>query len=61
MSEDVYKTLSQIAPTLVQSGEYVDFGMPWQEETRMIGSAVGQSAKAETLIAGIEGQFAAAL
>ena len=60
MSEDVYKTLSQIAPTLVQSGEYVDFGMPWQEETRMIGSAVGQSAKAETLIAGIEEQFTAA-
>lgn len=54
MSEDEYKTLSQIAPTLVQSGAYVDWGMPWQEESRMIGRALGQSAQAETLIAAIE-------
>ena len=31
MTEADYATLSQIAPTLPQSGDYIDFGMPWQE------------------------------
>jgi iron complex transport system substrate-binding protein len=60
MTEEEYETLSQIAPTLAQSGDYLDFGMPWQEGTRMIGRALGRLDEAEALIADVEDQLAAA-
>lgn len=28
ITEEEYQTLSQIAPTVAQSGDYIDFGMP---------------------------------
>ncbi|OUN00446.1 MAG: ABC transporter substrate-binding protein [Firmicutes bacterium ZCTH02-B6] len=60
ITEWEYQTLSRIAPTLAQPGEYPDFGVPWQEQTRLIGRAVGREALAEELIAGVEGKVAAA-
>lgn len=57
ITQEEYEALSQIAPTLAQSGQYIDFGMPWQETTRMIGAAVGKSAEAEALIAQVEARF----
>lgn len=57
ITQDEYDTLTQIAPTLAQSGDYINFGMPWQEITRMIGAAVGKSAEAEALIARVDGLF----
>jgi iron complex transport system substrate-binding protein len=57
ITQEEYDTLSQIAPTIAQSGEYVDFGMPWQETTRMIGTAVGKSDEADTLVSEVEGLF----
>ncbi|MCU0463376.1 MAG: iron-siderophore ABC transporter substrate-binding protein [Anaerolineae bacterium] len=60
ITEEEYEFLSQIAPTVPQSGDYINFGMPWQEKTRMIGESVGKLAEAETLIEGIEAQFEAA-
>lgn len=33
ITEDEYVRLSEIAPTITQTGGYVDFGMPWQEMT----------------------------
>ncbi|MDX2163388.1 MAG: ABC transporter substrate-binding protein [bacterium] len=55
ITQEEYDLLSQIAPTLAQSDEYVDFGMPWQEITRTIGLAAGQAAQAETLVEDVEG------
>lgn len=49
-----YETLAQIAPTLAQSGDYPDFGMPWQEQTRSIGIALGRADLAKTRIAEVE-------
>lgn len=40
ITQDEYDLLSQIAPTIAQSGDYIDFGMPWQEATQLIGDAV---------------------
>lgn len=60
ITEEEYVTLSQIAPTIAQSGEYVDFGMPWQEITRTIGAAVGQPDRAEARVAEVEALFAEA-
>lgn len=57
ITENDYRTLSQIGPTLAQSGEYADYAMPWQEQTRMIGRALGRSDRAEQLIAGVEARF----
>jgi iron complex transport system substrate-binding protein len=58
MSEQDYATLSQIAPTVAQSAAFIDYGVPWQEQTRVIGTALGRSAQAETLVAEVEALFA---
>jgi len=60
MTEDEYRTLSAIAPTVAQSADYVEFGVPWQEQTRVIGRAVGQEAEAEALVGEVEARFAEA-
>lgn len=57
MDETGYKTLSKIAPTLAQSGDYIDFGVPWQEQTKVIGQALGRSEQAEKVIADTEATF----
>ena len=57
LTEDEYGTLSEIAPTVAQSGEYVDFGTPWQKMTRTIGRALGREGRAEDLVNEIEGRF----
>jgi iron complex transport system substrate-binding protein len=60
MTEEEYDTLSQIAPTVAPSGDYPDWGMPWQETTRMVGQALGQPDRAEELIDDVEAGFAEA-
>lgn len=60
LNQEEYALLSQIAPTIAQSGSYVDFGMPWQEKTRMIGAALGKSAEARALVERVESLFEAA-
>lgn len=59
ITEDEYETLSAIAPTLAQSGEYVNFGMPWQESLQLIGTAIGKGDEAAALIADVDTQFEA--
>jgi len=54
ITEEEYNMLSQIAPTIAQTDDYIDFGMPWQDVTRIIGVAVGKSDEAETLITEVE-------
>lgn len=58
LTTEEYDTLAKIAPTVAQPGEYVDYGIPWQELTRKIGLIVGKSAEAEQLVADVEAQFA---
>lgn len=60
ITQEEYDALSQIAPTIAQLPEYIDFGMPWYETTRLIGAAVGKSDQAEALISNVEGLFAEA-
>lgn len=57
MTENDYETLSEIAPTVAQSGEYIDYGMPWQETTTMLGRVFGREDRAEELVAEVEGRF----
>lgn len=60
VSEQDYETLSRIAPTLVRPAEYGDYAVPYEEETRMIGAALGLEQEAEDLVSDTEEAFARA-
>lgn len=60
MKDDEYERLAQIAPTLSRPSEFTDYGVPWQDQTRVIGRALGKQARAEALVTGLEQRFAAA-
>lgn len=57
MSMDQYETLTEIAPVVAQPEGYTDYGVPWQEQTRIIGRALGRQERAEELISQTEGRF----
>lgn len=59
MTKEEYESASRLAPTVAQSGEHKDYLIPWQVTTRTVGKALGRSAQAEKLIAGLESRFAA--
>lgn len=61
ITEEEYNSLSQIAPTITQSADYINFGMPWQETMQMIGDAVGKSDLAASIVADTEALFADAI
>lgn len=58
VTEEEYGLLREIAPTVAQPAEYVDYGIPWQDLTRKVGQAVGKAAEADALIADVEARFA---
>ncbi|WP_053228026.1 iron-siderophore ABC transporter substrate-binding protein [Spirochaeta cellobiosiphila] len=57
MTQKEYDTLSQIAPVIAQPADYVDYGTPWQVETRIMGQVVGKAEKAEEVVSYIEDRF----
>jgi iron complex transport system substrate-binding protein len=60
LAQSDYDALSAIAPTVVQPAEYVDFGTPWQVQTMVAGTALGQAARAAEIVAEVEAQIEAA-
>jgi iron complex transport system substrate-binding protein len=50
ITESDFDKLSQIAPTVAQPKEHVDFGVPWFEQTLIVGKVLGETAKAEALV-----------
>lgn len=60
MTRDEYDLVSRIAPTVAQSGDFPDFGMPWQDTTRAIAAALGRTERGDELVSGVEARFAAA-
>lgn len=54
-----YAALSRIAPTVAQTDDYVDYGVPWQDMTRTVGRALGRADRANELVEEFEGRFAA--
>jgi iron complex transport system substrate-binding protein len=60
MTERDYDKLSKIAPTVPQSDEFIDFGVPWQEQTLVTGRALGVEDEAKKVVAKVEAQFARA-
>jgi len=57
ITQEEYDLLSQIAPVVAQSGDYADYGMPFDEETRLIAAALGKSEQGEQLINDLDARF----
>jgi iron complex transport system substrate-binding protein len=57
MTQEEYDTLSQIAPTVAQPSEYPDWGIPWQQQTMLVGQILGRTAEAGQLVGSVEGLF----
>jgi iron complex transport system substrate-binding protein len=49
IDQPTYDRLSQIAPTVIQSGEYPDEETPWSEQLLRTGKALGKDAEAQAL------------
>lgn len=52
ITEEQYETLSQIAPTVAYPGEA--WSTPWRDVVTTVGEALGKSAEAEEVLAGID-------
>ncbi|TDC73947.1 iron-siderophore ABC transporter substrate-binding protein [Streptomyces hainanensis] len=60
LTQEQYDSLSEIAPVVAQPGEYVDYGVPWRQQTETIGRILGHADEAERLIADVDARFAEA-
>lgn len=58
MTQEDYELLAQIAPTLAQTDDYIEYGTPWDVATETIGEALGKSAEAQDVVADIQQLFA---
>lgn len=58
LDAETYQKLSQIAPTIAQSGEDAFFE-PWKEQAMAIGTAVFKKNEMTALIEGVDAKFAA--
>ena len=58
VTQEQYDLLAQIAPTVAQPADKVDYGIAWDELTRTVGRIAGQEQQADELIAGVEDRFA---
>ncbi|HEY1013518.1 MAG TPA: iron-siderophore ABC transporter substrate-binding protein, partial [Herpetosiphonaceae bacterium] len=58
ITQEQYDLLAKIAPTVAQPGAYVDYGIPWQELTRTVGTVVGKPAEADQLVKDVETKIA---
>lgn len=57
ITEKEYDLLSKLAPTVVQPGDYADYGVPWDEATLTIGKAVGQPEAAQEVVDEVRAQI----
>jgi iron complex transport system substrate-binding protein len=60
IDQPTYDRLSQIAPTVVQSGEYPDEETPWNAQLLLTGKALGKDAEAQALLDEVNAKIDAA-
>jgi iron complex transport system substrate-binding protein len=59
LTEQDYEKLSAMGvPVVAQSGDYADFGVPWDEATLTIGQAVGRPTAAQDLVDSVKKRIA---
>jgi iron complex transport system substrate-binding protein len=56
-TEDEFATLSQIAPTVAQPDDFIDWGVPWREQLERTGRALGREERAAELREELEAAF----
>lgn len=61
LTKDQYESLSKFAPVVAQPKQYNDYGVPWQEQTDIIGKALGKTEEATKAVQETEDQIAAAV
>ena len=59
LDEDTYRKLSEIAPTIAQSGDDAFFE-PWREQAAAVGKAVYKSDEMARIVESVDARFAAA-
>ncbi|MBT3149523.1 iron-siderophore ABC transporter substrate-binding protein [Streptomyces sp. CHD11] len=57
MKKEQYDTLSKFTKVVAQPRDYPDYGAPWQEMTRQVGTSLGKDEQAEKLIEDIDARF----
>lgn len=57
IDKQTYDRLSQIAPTVIQSGDYADEETPWDVQLLTTGRALGKEDQAEALVAKVKGRI----
>jgi iron complex transport system substrate-binding protein len=57
MTEEEYATLGEIAPTVAQPDDFIDWGVPWREQLERTGQALGREERAAELLEELEAQF----
>lgn len=55
-----FDKLGRIAPTVAQTAEHGDYGMPWEEQLELTGRALGRSDRAATMTKDLKAEVAAA-
>lgn len=60
ITKEDYEKYAKIAPTLAAPDGYVDYGVPWQEATRIVGQAIGKADEADQLVDDVEDKTAQA-
>lgn len=58
ITQSEFDSLSQLAPTVTQPTGFVDYGIPWRDQTTLLGQALGRADQASTLITDLEREFA---
>ncbi|AOW92971.1 iron siderophore-binding protein [Rhodococcus sp. WMMA185] len=58
LTQSQYDTLTAIAPTVAQPKGFADYGVPWQDQTTILGEALGKQDRAAELVSAVEKQFA---
>lgn len=53
-----YETLSQIAPTIAQPDDVIDYGIAWDDQVLTVGRVLGKTAEAEAAVADVQQRFA---
>jgi iron complex transport system substrate-binding protein len=58
LKKNAYDRLTKIAPTVAQSGDFIDFGMPWEDQTLLVGRALGREEHARKVVSDVKAKFA---
>ncbi|RDI32303.1 iron complex transport system substrate-binding protein [Rhodococcus sp. AG1013] len=57
LTQGQYDKLSAIAPTVAQPAGVADYGVRWQDQTMILGEALGRQDRAAELVSGVQQQF----